>query len=107
MLLYFGLACCLSTAYPAYRLWVPFGLKTLFVVFAIAATATVAQYCVIRAYQVGKATIITPVDYLQIPLSVLIGRCFFNETLSLHFAVGVIIIVAASIYILRRGTNGE
>lgn len=102
MLMYFGLACCVVTAYPAYCQWVPFGFKTLGCVFAIAATATAAQYCVIRAYQVGKATIISPVDYLQIPVSAFIGWCFFHETLSLHFAAGVIIIIAASIYILKR-----
>lgn len=102
MLLYFGIACCLLTAYPAYSLWVPFGLKTLGCVFVIAAAATAGQYFVIRAYQVGKATVISPIDYLQIPLSAFIGWCFFHEALSLHFVIGVIIIITTSVYILKR-----
>lgn len=107
MLMYFGIACCVLTAYPAYRFWEPFGLKTLFVVFFIAATATAAQYCIIRGYQVGKATVISPIDYLQIPLSALIGWSFFHETLSLHFAVGVIIIIASSLYILKHKAGDD
>ncbi|MBR1777038.1 MAG: DMT family transporter [Alphaproteobacteria bacterium] len=106
MLMYFGIACCVLTAYPAYCLWEPFGLQTLGCIFVIAATATAAQYCIIRGYQVGKTTVISPIDYLQIPLSAFIGWCFFHETLSLHFAVGVIIIIAASLYILKR-SDGE
>ena len=102
MLMYFGLACCAVTAYPAYCQWVSFGLKTMACVLIIAATATAAQYCVIRGYQIGKATVISPVDYLQIPVSAFIGWCFFHETLSLHFTAGVIIIIATSIYILKR-----
>lgn len=102
MLMYFGIACCVLTAYPAYCLWIPFGLKTLAWLFVIAAAATGGQYCIIRGYRVGKATVISPIDYLQIPLSAFIGWCFFDETLSWHFAFGVTIIIAASIYILQR-----
>lgn len=102
MLLYFGLACSISMAYPAYCQWVPFGFKTALCLLAIAATATGGQYCIIRGYQIGKSTVISPVDYLQIPVSAFIGWCFFNETLSLHFAVGVVIIITASLYILKR-----
>ncbi|MBR1945296.1 MAG: DMT family transporter [Alphaproteobacteria bacterium] len=107
MLMYFGLACCILTAYPTYNLWVPFGLKTLFCIFIIAATATAAQYCVIRAYQVGKATVISPIDYLQIPLSALIGWFLFGEALSLHFVIGVTIIITTSVYILKRKEGDE
>ena len=102
MLLYFGLACSLMTAYPAYCQWTSFGLRTGICLLIIAGTATAAQYCVIRAYQIGKATVISPIDYLQIPLSAFIGWCFFHETLSLHFIAGVIIIIATSVYILKR-----
>lgn len=107
MLMYFGMACFIFTAYPAYCLWVPFGLKTLGCVFVIAASATSAQYCIIRGYQIGKATVISPVDYLQIPLSALIGWGLFGETLSLHFFIGVAIIISTSLYILKRREGDE
>lgn len=107
MLMYFGMACCVLTAYPAYLLWVPFGLKTLCFLFLIAATATAGQYCIIRGYQIGKSTVISPIDYLQIPLSALIGWIVFHETLSLHFLIGVIIIITTSVYILKRRPEDE
>lgn len=105
MLMYFGMASCLFTAYPAALLWVPFGMKTLFCLFVIAATATAGQYCIIRAYQVGKSTVISPIDYLQIPLSALIGKFLFGETLSLHFLLGVTIIIITSLYVLKKRTG--
>ena len=107
MLMYFGMACCVLTVYPAYCLWVPVKPEIWLNVFAIAATATSAQYCVIRGYQAGKTTVISPIDYLQIPLSAIIGRYLFGETLSLHFTVGVIIIITASIYILKHRAGDD
>ena len=107
MLMYFGIACCALTVYPAYLFWTPFGLQTLFFLFLIAATATGGQYCVIRAYQVGKSTVISPIDYLQIPLSALLGWLMFHETLSLHFIIGVIIIITTSVYILKRSPDDD
>ena len=107
MLMYFGIACFVLTVFPAYCVWVPVGAKTWLGVFAVAATATSAQYCVIRGYQIGKATVISPTDYLQIPLAAIIGRFLFGETLSLHFTVGVIIIIVASLYILKRRNEDD
>lgn len=107
MLMYFGIACCVLTAVPAYLLWVPFELKTLVCIFVIAVTATAAQYCIIRGYRVGKATVISPIDYLQIPLSALIGGLMFGETLSLHFVIGVVIIITTSVYIVKRREGDE
>ena len=105
MLFYFGLACCVLTAYPACRVWKPLETADLAGVFVMAVSAAAAQYCIIRGYQAGTATVISPIDYLQIPLSVLIGHFLFHETLSLHFLSGVAIIIATSVYILRCGTQ--
>ncbi|MBR4126280.1 MAG: DMT family transporter [Alphaproteobacteria bacterium] len=107
MLMYFGMACCVLTVGPAYFLWVPVKPEVWLGVFAIAATATSAQYCIIRGYQIGKATVISPIDYLQIPLAAMIGRYLFGETLSLHFTVGVIIIITTSVYILKRRAGDD
>ena len=102
MMLWFSLTAICVTVFPAAAVWTPFGLKTLGVVFMIAAAATTAQYCVIRAYHVGKVTVVSPLEYLQIPLSALIGLVFFGEEPTTKFIVGALIIIATSLYILRR-----
>lgn len=102
MLMWFSIGCSAATFYPAMAVWVPVSTKMYFIIFIIAASATAAQYCVIRAYQVGKSTVISPLEYLQIPLSVIIGLIFFSEEPTLHFATGSCLIILTNFYILRK-----
>lgn len=102
MIMWFGVAAFLVTMYPAIRVWEPMTARMVFVTFIIAASATAAQYSVIRAYQVAKATVVSPLEYLQIPLSALVGFMFFSESPTIRFAIGSLIIISASFYILRQ-----
>ena len=102
MLVWFAVTAAAVTSVPAFCVWQPFGIRTLGVILVISATATLAQYCIIRAYQVGKSTVVSPLEYLQIPLSSLVGLAFFGERPTLDFIVGSAVIIAAGLYILRR-----
>ena len=102
MMMWFSVTATVTTAVPAYLQWETFDLKTLGCLFVIAATATLAQYCVIRAYQVGKITVISPLEYLQTPLSALAGFLFFAESTTLNFWAGTVIIIATGFYIVRK-----
>lgn len=102
MLMWFGIGCSIATFYPAVAVWQPVSTKMYFVIFTIAAAATAAQYCIIRAYQVGKSTVISPLEYLQIPFSVVIGLIFFKEEPTIHFAIGSGLIILTNLYILRK-----
>lgn len=102
MLMWFGIGCTVTTLYPALLVWQPVSIKMYFIIFIIAGSATAAQYCIIRAYQVGRSTIISPLEYLQIPLSVVIGLIFFSEKPTIHFAVGSCLIILTNLYILHK-----
>jgi S-adenosylmethionine uptake transporter len=54
-----------------------------------------------RAYRVGEATAIAPVDYLQLVWAGLMGVLIFGESLDLFTFLGAILIVASTFYILR------
>lgn len=102
MLVWFAVTAAAVTSVPAFCVWQPFGIRTLGVILVISATATLAQYCIIRAYQIGKSTVVSPLEYLQIPLSLLAGQTFFGERPTPDFVVGSVVIIAAGLYILRR-----
>ncbi len=51
--------------------------------------AASAQYCVARAAALGDATVITPVDFMQLPLAAVVGVAMFGETPDILTAVGI------------------
>lgn len=102
MLMWFAVVCSSYTCVPAILNWSPVSAGVAGLMVFTAATATGGQYCVIRAYQAGRATVISPLDYFQIPLSAAIGFLFFGETASWRFAAGALLIIAANLYILKE-----
>lgn len=102
MLMYFGMACFILTSYPAITHWTPMSAETYFHVFMIALESTLAQYCVIQAYKVAKTTVVSPLNFLQIPISALIGYFVYQETIDIRFVIGVLIILATSFYVVQK-----
>lgn len=101
MLMWFAVACSAYTSVPAFMYWKPVDAATAGVMVFTAFAATVAQYCVIRAYQAARATVISPLDYLQIPLSAAAGYFIFGETASWRLVGGAFLIIGANLYILK------
>jgi drug/metabolite transporter (DMT)-like permease len=75
-----------------------------------AAAAASAQYCVARAAALGNATLIAPIDFMQLPLAALIGVAWFGEALDLPTLAGSAVIMAAvfmiSVVKQRRALSG-
>jgi drug/metabolite transporter (DMT)-like permease len=67
---------------------------------AIAAAS--AQYCVARAAALGDATLITPVDFLQLPLAAIVGLAVFGELPDLLTIAGSAVIVSAVLAIVHE-----
>ncbi|MFN3743284.1 MAG: DMT family transporter [Hyphomicrobiaceae bacterium] len=65
-----------------------------------------AHYCIARAFALADATIVTPMDYLRVPLIALIGWLVYAEALDPFVLIGGAVIAAANIVNLlaeRRG----
>jgi drug/metabolite transporter (DMT)-like permease len=67
-----------------------------------AIAAATAQYCVARAAVLGKATLITPIDFIQLPLAAIVGLAVFGESLDLLTIVGSVVIVLAVLAMARE-----
>jgi len=64
-----------------------------------------AHYCLANAFRWGDASLVTPLDFLRIPLIALVGWWFFGEALDVWVFVGALIILAGILWNLRAETR--
>ncbi len=96
----FGLV--ITTAVPALPVWqTPHGMQWLYLL-AVGVFSSAGQYLLIRAFSIGEATVMNPIDYVQIILAAMFGFLLFHEVPSIWTGVGAVIIVASTLYILFR-----
>ncbi len=56
-----------------------------------------AHYCIARAFALADATIVTPMDYLRVPLIALVGWLVYLEPFDPYVLIGGAVIAAANI----------
>jgi drug/metabolite transporter (DMT)-like permease len=96
----FGLV--VTTVVPALPVWqTPHGMQWIYLL-AVGVFSSAGQYFLIRAFAIGEATVMNPIDYMQIILAALFGFLFFSEIPSVWTGVGALVIVASTLYILFR-----
>jgi len=61
-----------------------------------------AHLCLARAFSIADAIIVMPLDFLRLPLIVLIGAWFYGEALRPEVAIGAAIIIATLLFALMR-----
>ncbi len=102
ILFYFGLVATLASAGPAALVWrTPSGEDWPLLAF-VAVLGVLAQVCVIRAYRAGEATAVTPFAYAQLLFAGVFGFALFGEVPDAVAVAGAAIIVASTLYIVRR-----
>ena len=60
------------------------------------------QFTMALSHKLAPATVLAPLHYLAVPMSIGIGILLFNESITLEFFLGTSIIVGSSYYILLR-----
>lgn len=87
---------------PALWVWeTPQGITWLWIVLA-GFFGTAAHMCWARALQLGDASMLTPISFLQVPLVAAAGFLLFDESLDVWIGVGAAIIFLANAYIAHR-----
>ncbi len=101
LLFWFSLTSVLGTAGPAVLVWhdpIPMQWGEL---VAVGLLGSMAQYAIFRAYQIGEASVVGPVDNSQMIWAGLIGSLFFGEVPDGFTAAGVLLILASTLGVLR------
>jgi drug/metabolite transporter (DMT)-like permease len=60
-----------------------------------------AHYCLTKAFRYGDASLVTPLDFLRVPLIAAVGWLFFGESVDALVFVGALIILAGILWNLR------
>ena len=93
-------AVVLSLAMPA--MWTPPDVTQWLMLVGIGFFAIVGHYFITLAYDMGEASLISPLGYLEMVTAVLLGWYFFDNFPDRWTLLGVTILIACAIYISVR-----
>lgn len=98
----FNLAIVFFTLIPAMIVWTWPSPLMWAVTFAVGVTTTVAHLMLTKAMSLAEASAIVPLEFIRLPLAVLIGFVWFAEILDGWTILGATIIGCSAVYIARR-----
>ncbi len=102
MVFYGNLFIVLACLGPAIANWQTPDLFQLAMIAALGLTAYAGQTFMVQAYRYGEATAVTPFEYVRIIFVAIAGYIAFGEIPDRWTVIGVIIIVAATLFIALR-----
>ncbi|MFD1341324.1 DMT family transporter [Litorisediminicola beolgyonensis] len=82
--------------------WVWPNAWQLFVLFGVAAFATLGHYAMTRAFAAAPVTVTQPVTFLQLVWAVLLGAALFDEPPDPYVIAGGLVIVASVVFLSLR-----
>ncbi len=92
----------LALAYPG---WVaPIAADAPWIL-AIGAGSFIAHYSMTRAMKLADAMVVTPVDFVRLPLIAVVGAAFYAEPFDPRVIAGAVVIFAGTYYSLSRETR--
>jgi drug/metabolite transporter (DMT)-like permease len=65
-------------------------------------SASFQQYLMAKSHQLAPVTILAPVHYAAIPISMIVGVLYFGDIIDLRFLIGTAVIVSSTLYIFVR-----
>jgi drug/metabolite transporter (DMT)-like permease len=90
---------------PTVEWWVPPTAWEWFLMLLIGVFGTMGQWLVTKAFQVGEAAALAPLDFVRLLIATAMGFFLFNEIPDLMTALGASIVVGATIYTMRRNAQ--
>jgi len=105
IMLTFSIGTVIVSIIPAILVWRVPESHEMILLISLGVFASLGQYCTIRAYESGEATLMSPIDYLQIIFLSFAGFYIFNETPIVSTLIGALIIISSTLYIIIRGAK--
>ncbi len=93
-------AIALTLAMPFY--WSAIGLSEWLLLIALGFFAILGHYLITKAYNLGEASLLSPLGYTEMVTAVLFGWYFFNDFPDHFTFLGVAILISCAIYISMR-----
>ena len=102
ILLYMSLIQLPIGAVLAATVWTTPDALQLFWLAVIGGVGLSAHYCTARALALADATVVVPMDFMRLPLIVLVGFMLYDEAANLLVLLGAVLIFAGNYYSIRR-----
>jgi drug/metabolite transporter (DMT)-like permease len=102
VLFYLGLTITLLTGMTLPISWVTPDGRELLMLAVIGVAATIGQSLIVRAYRAADATLVAPLDYLQLASSALLGLMVFGVLPEVWTWLGAAIIISANLFLTWR-----
>lgn len=105
ILLYQGAVLMVVLAVPCWWFWVEPTANQWFWLVTLSVFGTGGQWLLTRAYQVGEASALAPLDFSRLLLSCFTGFVFFSEVPALTTWIGAAIVIGATLYTIRKNAR--
>jgi drug/metabolite transporter (DMT)-like permease len=105
ILIWQGMVMITALAVPTWLWWVPPDATQWFWLIVLSLFGTAGQWLITRAYQVGEAAALAPLDFSRLILASLTGFVFFAEIPELSTWIGAGIVVGATLYTIRKNAR--
>lgn len=102
ILLYQAIVLMAALLPPTIQWWEAPTAREWLLLLLIGTFGTAGQFLITKAYQVGEAAALAPLDFVRLLLSVAIGFYIFAELPDLTTFLGGAVVVGATIYTVRR-----
>ena len=99
---YLPVAGCILFSYPALMQWSEPATGDWLLFALLAAAQTLALGCYIEALLLARPAVIAPLDYLRLVWTIIVGYVIWQELPDPYTWVGIVIIVASGIYVVRH-----
>ncbi|MGE0500003.1 MAG: DMT family transporter [Rhizobiaceae bacterium] len=90
---------------PAIQVWRTPSPDLLPWIVLVAFTGTFSHYCLARALSHADTMVVTPIDFLRVPFSALIGWMLYDEAIDAWVAAGAALILFGNLLNLQRRTT--
>ena len=71
-------------------------------ILLLTVTSLLAHYSLSSALKTSDATIILPIDYIRLPIIVIVGWYYYNEIITNNVIIGSILIIFGAVIFLRK-----
>ncbi|WP_119388955.1 DMT family transporter [Taklimakanibacter lacteus] len=89
-------------AVPAWLTWKWPAPENWVWVAVVGLAGTFSHYCLSKAISLADITIVTPMDFLRVPLTVLVGYWVYSEGFDLYSVIGTLLILGANMLNLLK-----
>jgi len=107
VLLYVNIFALAIMGIPALLFWEPIELRSVLECLMLGPIAIAAQFCWVRAYQLEKVSIVTPINYTWVFFSAIIGYIMLNEDLNVHTLIGSAFICLGGYFLMKKDDSTD